>query len=163
MQAWLMAGLLVMSAGSLRAQRLPDLEAEETPLHWAAEHGLYSITEQLMTNGAPADAPDQFGRTPLHRAVPYTDVVLLLLDSGADVNAADMFGRTPLHAALPYRGRSPFCWMPVPMSQPRTFSGTPRSSARSDMEPAPETSKSLICFSPQAPARPETAADYSRG
>ena len=102
MQAWLIAGLLVMSAGSLRAQSLPDLEAEETPLHWAAEHGLYSITEQLMTNGAPADAPDQFGRTPLHRAVPYTDVVLLLLDSGADVNAADMFGRTPLHAALPY-------------------------------------------------------------
>lgn len=97
-----MAGLLVVSVGALGAQSLPDLEAEETPLHWAAEHGLYSISEQLITNGASADAPDQFGRTPLHRAVPYTDIVLLLLGSGANVDTADMFGRTPLHTALPY-------------------------------------------------------------
>ena len=97
-----MTGLLVMSATSLRAQNIPGLEAEPTPLHWAAEHGLYSITEQLMENGALANAPDQFGRTPLHLAVPYTDVVLLLLGSGANVNTADMFGRTPLHVALPY-------------------------------------------------------------
>ena len=99
-----MTGFLVVSVGSLCAQSLPDLEAEETPLHWAVEHGLYSITEQLIANGALANAPDQFGRTPLHLAVPYTDVVLLLLGSGANVNTADMFGRTPLHAALPYPG-----------------------------------------------------------
>jgi ankyrin repeat protein len=97
-----MAGLLVAIAGSISAQNMPDIDAEETPLHWAAEHGLYSIAEKLIENGAPADAPDQFGRTPLHRAVRYTDVVLLLLGSGAGVNAADMFGRTPLHAALQY-------------------------------------------------------------
>ena len=94
-------GLLTLG-GALFAQNMPDLEAEETPLHWAAEHGLYSIAERLIENGAAADAPDQFGRTPLHRAVPSTDLVRLLLDSGARANAEDMFGRTPLHAALQY-------------------------------------------------------------
>jgi len=93
-----------MIVSTISAQNFPDLDAEETPLHWAAEHGLYSITEQLIANGALADAPDQFGRTPLHLAVPYGDLVALLLGSGANVNTADMFGRTPLHAALPYQG-----------------------------------------------------------
>jgi len=97
-----MAAGLLLIAGSLGAQNIPDLEAEETPLHWSAGHGLYSITAQLLANGAVADAPDQFGRTPLHRAVAFTDIVELLLDSGADVNMADMFGRTPLHMALQY-------------------------------------------------------------
>ena len=96
--------MLVMIVSTLSAQNFPDLDAEETPLHWAAEHGLYSITELLIANGALASAPDQFGRTPLHLAVPYGDVVALLLGSGANVNTADMFGRTPLHAALPYPG-----------------------------------------------------------
>lgn len=99
-----MATLLVMTVSPIRAQNLPDLEAEQTPLHWAVEHGLYSITERLIGNGALAGAPDQFGRTPLHLAVPFADVVLLLIDSGANVNTADIFGRTPLHAALPYPG-----------------------------------------------------------
>ncbi len=98
----MITGLLVIGVSSLSAQSLPDLEAEQTPLHWAAEHGLYSITQQLVENGALATASDQFGRTPLHLAVPFSDIVLLLLGFGADVNTADMFGRTPLHAALPY-------------------------------------------------------------
>jgi ankyrin repeat protein len=98
----MMAGFLATVVSSLPAQNIPNLEAEETPLHWAAEHGLYSIAEQLIANGARADAPDQFGRTPLHRAVAYADLVVLLLDSGAGANTADMFGRTPLHAALQY-------------------------------------------------------------
>jgi ankyrin repeat protein len=98
----MMVGFFVTLTTSLPAQNMPDLEAEETPLHWAAEHGLYSIAERLIQNGARANAPDQFGRTPLHRAVPYPDLVALLLESGAGANTADMFGRTPLHAALQY-------------------------------------------------------------
>ena len=94
-------GLIVLSAVRSLAQ-IPDIEAKETPLHWAAQHGLYSIAERLMGNGAAVSAADHFGRTPLHLAVPYADVVALLLDSGARPNAPDMFGRTPLHAALQY-------------------------------------------------------------
>lgn len=98
----LLISFLAGGCGVLAAQRIPAVEAEETPLHWAAEHGLYSIAERLMENGAVVSAPDEFGRTPLHFAVPYPDVVALLLRSGAEPDAPDMFGRTPLHAALPY-------------------------------------------------------------
>lgn len=98
----LLALLLSISASVLQAQTIPDIDAESTPLHWAAEHGLYSIVAKLLDNGAAVDAADQFGRTPLHLAVPYTDVAQLLIDAGAEVNAADIFGRTPLHAALQY-------------------------------------------------------------
>ena len=98
----LFAALLLTTVVSAGATTIADIEAEETPLHWAAEHGLYSIASQLIANGADVNAPDQFGRTPLHFAVRYADLVALLLASGAEVNAADMFDRTPLHAALQY-------------------------------------------------------------
>jgi ankyrin repeat protein len=105
-RTWILfcAGFLILSGGLAYANNIPDIEAEETPLHWAAEHGLYSIAEQLIRNGAIVNAPDEFGRTPLHLAVAYVDVVALLLSSGADADATDMFSRTPLHAALPYPG-----------------------------------------------------------
>ncbi len=96
------AAFLLIMTRALPAQEIPDVEAEETPLHWAAEHGLYTIAQKLIENGADVDAPDQFGRRPLHRAVPYVDLVTLLIDSGADVDRPDMFGRTPLHWALTY-------------------------------------------------------------
>jgi ankyrin repeat protein len=94
--------LLALVLAPAASQTIPDVEAEETPLHWAAEHGLTTIVERLIENGAEVDAPDQFGRRPLHRAVPYVDVVELLIAAGADVNTPDMFGRTPLHWALQY-------------------------------------------------------------
>ncbi|MFW5685076.1 MAG: HD domain-containing protein [Spirochaetota bacterium] len=95
--------LAVLGGESVHAQAsIPDIDAEETPLHWAAEHSLLGIAGRLIENGAPVSAPDQFGRTPLHAAVRSPTMVRLLLDAGADVNAADVFGRTPLHEALPY-------------------------------------------------------------
>lgn len=93
---------LTMPSVMLAAQPIPDVEAEETPLHWAAANGLTRIAELLIGNGADVSAPDAFGRTPLHRAVQSPEVVALLLRSGASVNAQDVFGRTPLHLALPY-------------------------------------------------------------
>lgn len=96
----LVLGLVATVAAGLSAQNLPPLDAEKTPLHWAAEHGLYSVAEQLIKNGAVVDAPDEFGRTPLFLAVAYPDIVTLLLSSGASVNTSDIFGRTPLHVAL---------------------------------------------------------------
>jgi ankyrin repeat protein len=87
---------------SATAQYIADVEARETPLHWASEHGQYTIALKLIENGAPVNVPDQFGRTPLFVAVRYPEMVVLLLEAGADPDLPDMFGRTPLHAALQY-------------------------------------------------------------
>lgn len=96
----LLTSLVLVS--SLGAQRIPPVEARATPLHWAAENGLLGIATRLIENGALVDAPDQFGRTPLHYAVRSSAMVELLLTAGADVNVTDMFARTPLHEALRY-------------------------------------------------------------
>jgi len=101
--AYLLVALTLVVAGTLAsAQPIPDIDAEETPLHWAAHNGLLDIARGLVNNGAIVSAPDQFGRTPLHRAVASPSMVAFLIRAGADVNAADVFGRTPLHEALPY-------------------------------------------------------------
>ena len=92
----------MLAGGPAAAQNIPPLDAEATPLHWAAGHGLTDIAARLIENGADVNAVDEFGRTPLHEAVGYTDTAGLLIDSGADVDAADVFGRTPLHMALQY-------------------------------------------------------------
>ena len=97
-----MAAILAFTQSAAIPQTIPGIEAEETPLHWAAEHGLLSIAQSLIDNGAQVNAPDQFGRLPIHRAVSHPAMMALLLDAGADVNAADIFNRTPLHEALQY-------------------------------------------------------------
>lgn len=100
---YLCAALVLVVAGTYAsAQTIPDINAEETPLHWAARNGLLDIARGLVDNGALVSAPDQFGRTPLHRAVASPSMVAFLISRGANVNAADVFERTPLHEALPY-------------------------------------------------------------
>lgn len=92
----------VVVAPRAASQPIPDLDADETPLHWAARNGLVEIAEGLLENGANIDAQDLFGRTPLHRAVWDPAMVAFLIAEGANVNIRDVFGRTPLHEALPY-------------------------------------------------------------
>ncbi len=94
--------ILLASALSGSSQTIPPLDAEATPLHWAAEEGLLSIATGLVANGALVGAPDQFGRTPLHKAVRHSFMVEFLLAQGADPDVQDLFGSTPLHVALQY-------------------------------------------------------------
>ena len=61
-----------------------------------------AIARELLDAGAPLDARNDGGGTPLHRAASrgYAPIAELLLARGADVNALDNLGRTPLGIAL---------------------------------------------------------------
>src|ERR687897_3027909 len=66
-----------------------------TALHWAAMGGHLEIVRMLLDAGAPADAPDKNGWTPLSLIEDGVDVAKLLLARGADPNA-DCGGMTVL-------------------------------------------------------------------
>ena len=72
-----------------------------TPLHMAARRGGTEIAEALLDAGAPIDARDSLGDTPLRRAVNCDrfDVAALLLARGADVHSVGSKRMTPLAAA----------------------------------------------------------------
>ena len=71
-----------------------------TPLHWAAANGQTTLVGMLLDNGAPVNGADSWGRTPLHVAVRWPDVVKLLLERGAAVDVTDRFLNTPLHLGV---------------------------------------------------------------
>lgn len=58
-----------------------------------------------LASSLPADAVDQFGRSPLHY-VDATQGVRLLLANGADVNALDINQQTPVDRALDRSSRA---------------------------------------------------------
>jgi hypothetical protein len=88
---------------SLIAGRVARTRSELQPaaLQSAAASGDTARTIALLDQGAPLDARDDQGRTPLMRAVTQNrlEVVRLLLDRGADPNLADNTGSTPLQQA----------------------------------------------------------------
>jgi hypothetical protein len=63
-----------------------------------------AVLELLLQHGANVNARDWEGRTLLHWASGYANVLpqcmILLLDKGADINALDEKGRTPLLTAV---------------------------------------------------------------
>ena len=80
---------------------------EVTGLYEAAKCGDAARCEQLLRAGAVADAPGEYGWTPLMRAAweGHTEAVRVLLQHGAKVSAQDAEGFTPLAAAVS-RGRT---------------------------------------------------------
>ena len=70
-----------------------------TALHFAAQQSQVDAVAALLAAGAPVDAKDQFGNTPLWRAVfndrGRTQVIGLLLVAGADPDIANTSGVSP--------------------------------------------------------------------
>ena len=79
------------------ALRCCDASSGRGALHYAAEHASAAlIIRTLLTLGAPVNATDSAGSTPLHIAVATGNATatIALLDGGADPTAADGNGST---------------------------------------------------------------------
>jgi ankyrin repeat protein len=65
-----------------------------TPLHWAARCGLMKKTQMLLNAGAPMEALDKQGDTPLHLAImeQHFDVAKLLVARGAKLDLRSASG-----------------------------------------------------------------------
>jgi len=75
-----------------------------TPLLFAARHGSYEDTIELIEAGANVNVKDVHGMTPVHKAAfvggrEGVKKMKALLAAGADALAADKCGRTALHVA----------------------------------------------------------------
>lgn len=76
-----------------------------TPLHLACQQGHVDAAKILVAAGAPVDARDSYGNTPLWRAVfafqgGDPELIRLLLDAGADPDCKNNSGRSPRDMAL---------------------------------------------------------------
>ncbi|EPS38280.1 hypothetical protein H072_8034 [Dactylellina haptotyla CBS 200.50] len=74
----------------------------ETPLTWAADNNRYDMVRLLIRAGANIEIRDNYGRTPLLRAVYYKGhtIVDILINSGADLRARDCRLDTALITAV---------------------------------------------------------------
>lgn len=77
----------------------PNLADKEgiPPLHIAITTGNFAATKLLIDKKANINKPDEFGDTPLHKAVNSIDIFKYLLESGANPNVRNNFGIAPLH------------------------------------------------------------------
>jgi ankyrin repeat protein len=60
-----------------------------------------SKVQDLIKRGADVNSKNNYGQTPLHRALGNNaiEIAKLLIDAGADVEAKNNYGLTPLHLA----------------------------------------------------------------
>ena len=70
----------------------------QSPLHLAANYGLYNTAKQLLRKGIKVNDKDNGGNTPLMyaAAAPYKNMVDLLLNNGANIEDKNNIGETPL-------------------------------------------------------------------
>lgn len=78
--------------------------ANQTPLHFAAEKGDATTVRFLLANGALVNTPDRNGDTPLHEAARREDdegtaIATVLLEAGANLKQTNQEQHTPLHIA----------------------------------------------------------------
>ncbi|MDR1906654.1 MAG: ankyrin repeat domain-containing protein [Puniceicoccales bacterium] len=71
----------------------------------AAKSGNVNGVHEAARQGANVNAPDRYGRTPLHYAVREgrLDAIVALFERGANVNVVDTVGWTPLRYAVIYK------------------------------------------------------------
>lgn len=112
-----------------------DGGCRDTALHVAAAAGQRDAARLLLAAGAPLNAPNATGRTPLHEACRWRSagVAEALLAAGADLAALDDTGRTPLGAAIP-RSRV-LAVVGAPAAGATTSASGPASSVAADSDP----------------------------
>ncbi|XP_053468587.1 ankyrin repeat and SOCS box protein 10 isoform X1 [Ictalurus furcatus] len=86
-----------------------SLDANDTPLHVAARHGLLAHVDLYLRHGAAVECQNDEGQTPLNAACSYphehaaleryAQVCQRLVEAGAKVVTGDADNRTPLHMA----------------------------------------------------------------
>jgi ankyrin repeat protein len=93
------------AARLLDAGEDPGLQDKDgfTPLHFAAQEGNVDVAKVLLERGAPVDAVNKFGNTPLFTAVFDSrgegNLIALLRSAGADPQHVNKFGQTPVGLA----------------------------------------------------------------
>ena len=99
------AAVVLVGCGESQ-QMTPESETPTTEpvisIHRAAGLGEDEIVKQYLADGVDINLKDEFGYTPLHKAINsrYLGMVDILVAEGADVNAKNNYGSTPLHMAV---------------------------------------------------------------
>jgi ankyrin repeat protein len=77
-------------------------------LHYAAQWRLDAFIPVIVQRGAPTEAVNATGETPLFEAVKVdsASTVLALISAGASISARDMLGNTGLHAAVRWNAQN---------------------------------------------------------
>lgn len=82
-------------------------DSQFTPLHLASQQGHLGVAKVLVNAGAPVNARDSYGNTPLWRAVfafqgGDPELIRLLLEAGADPDIKNNTDRSPRDMALTF-------------------------------------------------------------
>jgi hypothetical protein len=104
----------------------PRNSAQETPLHMAAAFGRKDCVYKLLKLGAPVDAEDCCGWTPLFKAIFWNStsaIVRHLLKFGADIDHLDKSGRAAIDVATHWNMTRQARWLKALGSKPAHVPG----------------------------------------